>query len=137
MYLYNDNIIISSQINDSNIIFFILRIYFYLRYKYLNNLSNRDSVKFDEKYVKLITSLANLQTEVNAAKEAGVSIELYIVDVNVDSQVNADIMYDSEYFGGLYGSQTTTFEPAFFYNHEGEYKATVDFNDKNSTASSK
>jgi len=89
-----------------------------------------DEDNYDEKYVKLITSLANLQTEVNAAKEAGVSIELYIVDVNVDSQVNADIMYDSEYFGGLYGSQTTTFEPAFFYNHEGEYKATVDFNDK-------
>lgn len=89
-----------------------------------------DKDNYNEKYVTLITRLANLQAEVDAAKDRGIEIELYIVDVNVDSRINADIMYDTEYFGGLYSGSQEVFEPALFYNHEGEYKATVDFGDK-------
>ena len=89
----------------------------------------------NEKYTTIITRLADLQTEVNAAKEAGVSIELYIVDVNVDSKINADIMFDTDYFGGLYSSSQNQYSPAFFYNNEGEYQATVEINEKDMTIS--
>lgn len=94
-----------------------------------------DKDNYNKDYATLITRLANLQAEVNAAKEDCVSIELYIIDLNVDSRINADIMYDSEYFGGLYSESQETFAPAFFYNHEGEYQATVEISDRDMTIS--
>lgn len=94
-----------------------------------------DEENYDKRYTTIVERLANLQAEVNSAKAAGISIELYIVDVNVDSRVNADIMYDSTYFGGLYTESQETFQPAFIYNHEGEYQSTVEISERDMTIS--
>lgn len=88
-----------------------------------------DEDTYNKQYTSLITRLADLQYEINEAKEQGINIELYIVDVHVDSSVNAGIMTDTKYFGGLYSEASTTFEPAFFYNLEGEYKETITIGD--------
>lgn len=96
-----------------------------------------DEDVYNKQYTTLITRLADVQLKVNEAKAAGVNIELYVVDVNVDSRINVDIMYDTDYFGGLYSSNQTTFAPAFFYNLEGEFQTTVEIGGKDVTISTK
>ena len=88
-----------------------------------------DEDKYDEYYETLISRVAQLQYAVNKAKEAEVDVVLYIVDVNVDNQVNAGLMTDAaglheKGFSALYSSydESTTFEPALFYLNEGVVK---------------
>ncbi|MDE6656723.1 MAG: hypothetical protein K2J85_07015 [Anaeroplasmataceae bacterium] len=88
-----------------------------------------DEDNYNEDYVKLITRVAQLQYEVDKAKEKGISIELYIVDVSVDSNTNVDIFSDSN-FGGLYTDDRLSYEPAFIYIKSGDYQQKVEYEDE-------
>ncbi|HIT50438.1 MAG TPA: hypothetical protein IAD46_05365 [Candidatus Pelethenecus faecipullorum] len=84
----------------------------------------KDEDHYNKDYTTLITRLADLQYEINEAKQRGVNIELFIVDVDVDSSVNEGILSD-ELFGALCSESQDTYTPVFCYNQEGEYKSTV------------
>ena len=99
---------------------------------------------YGKDYETLITRVADLQLAVNAAKEKGVDVVLYIVDVNVDNGVNAALMTDAanlheDGFSAFYSSadESTVFEPAFFYLHEGEVKKNIDAESKKLVSTNK
>lgn len=83
-----------------------------------------DEDNYDEEYTKLCTRIADLQKAVNEAKAAGIDVELYIIDTNVDGGTNSEIKSDSNY--GALGEETNY--PLFIYMHNNEYKET--FEDK-------
>ena len=92
---------------------------------------------YGKDYETLITRVADLQLAVNEAVAEGIDVVLYIVDVNVDNQVNAGLMTDAaglheEGFGTFYTSydESTKFEPALFYLFEGEVKKNIDADNK-------
>lgn len=86
----------------------------------------KDEDNYDKDYVVLINRLAQLQLEVNKAKAKGTSIELYVIDVAVDSAVNAGIFSDST-FGGLISDDQVTYEPAFIYLKDGKYQQKIEY----------
>lgn len=86
----------------------------------------KDEDNYDKDYVVLINRLAQLQLEVNKAKAKGASIELYVIDVAVDSAVNAGIFSDST-FGGLISDDQVTYEPAFIYLKDGKYQQKIEY----------
>ena len=100
---------------------------------------------YGKDYETLITRVADLQLAVNAAnKEKGIDVVLYIVDVNVDNGVNAALMTDAanlheDGFSAFYSSadESTVFEPAFFYLHEGEVKKNIDAESKKLVSTNK
>lgn len=88
---------------------------------------------YGKDYEKLIERVTDLQIEINAAISKGVDVVLYIVDVNVDSRVNSALMTDAaklheDGFPAFYSTvdESTVFEPAFFYLHEGVVKENFD-----------
>ena len=96
-----------------------------------------DEENYDKNYETLITRIADLQFAVNEAAANGIHVVLYIVDVNVDNNVNAGLMTDAaglheDGFGSFYTSydESTTFEPALFYLYEGEVKKNIDADNK-------
>ena len=96
-----------------------------------------DEDNYNKDYETLITRIADLQLAVNEAASNGIDVVLYIVDVNVDNQVNAALMTDAaglheDGFGTFYTSydESTTFEPALFYLFEGEVKKNIDADNK-------
>ena len=96
-----------------------------------------DEENYDKNYETLITRIADLQLAVNEAAANGIHVVLYIVDVNVDNNVNAGLMTDAaglheDGFGSFYTSydESTTFEPALFYLYEGEVKKNIDADNK-------
>lgn len=102
--------------------------------------ADEEADNYNEEYDNLITYLADLQYEVNVAKENGVNIELFIVDVSIDNYSNVDILLDTTYFGGLYSSEQTIYTPALIYNQEGEFMSDVEIDEKSyiiSTAAEK
>lgn len=85
-----------------------------------------DADNYNEDYDTLITRLADLQYAVNQAKEKGVIIDLYIVDVSVDSSVNVGIVSDSD-FGALNSGSGDIYSPTFIYMSEGDFKSDVTY----------
>lgn len=85
----------------------------------------KDEDNYNKEYANLIKRIADLQYEINEAKAADISIELYIVDINVDSGANAGILSDSS-FGALNSGETSSHEPAFIFLQGGEFKETVE-----------
>lgn len=96
----------------------------------------KDTDNYNAKYTELITRLANLQYAVDQAQASDISVELYVVDVNVDSGVNSGILTDSDY-GALYSEESTTYEPAFIYINVDEYKEKVEYDGASYTISTK
>ncbi len=95
----------------------------------------KDEDNYDKNYSTLIDRLAQLQFEVNKAKNKGASIELYIIDVAVDSSVNAGIFSDSK-FGSLNSEDQVNYEPAFIYLKDGKYEQKIEYsNDSNNKES--
>ena len=99
---------------------------------------------YGKDYETLITRVADLQLAVNEAVKNGVDVVLYIIDVNVDNGVNAALMTDAanlheEGFGAFYSTadESTVFEPAFFYLHEGEVKKNIDAESKKLVSTNK
>lgn len=88
----------------------------------------KDEENYNKDYVELITRLAQLQLEVDKAKNKGGSVELYIVDVAVDNAINADILLDSS-FGAFYTEAASNYEPAFIYLKDGKYQQKVEYED--------
>lgn len=86
----------------------------------------QDEDTYNKDYVELMTRLADLQYTVNTAKAAGQSVELYVVDVHVDSAVNAGILSDSS-FGSLVSEDKVSYEPAFIYIEGDQFKAEVEY----------
>ncbi|MDE6661602.1 MAG: hypothetical protein K2J93_07250 [Anaeroplasmataceae bacterium] len=86
----------------------------------------KDEDHYKDIYTKLIKRLAELQLEVNKAKSKGVSIELYVIDVAVDSSTNSGILFDSK-FGALYSNDELNYEPAFIYLKDGKYQEKVEY----------
>ncbi|MBD5390890.1 hypothetical protein HDR67_02680, partial [bacterium] len=89
----------------------------------------KDEDNYNEDYVKLITRLADLQYQVDQAKAAGLSIELYVVDVSVDLATNVDILMDSQ-FGGFYSDDEGFYEPAFIFIKGDQFKSKVEYADE-------
>lgn len=95
-----------------------------------------DEDTYNKDYTELIRRVANFQNDVNEAKAKGINVELYIVDVRVDSSINADLLKDDSHFGGFYtDSEVTDYPPAFIYVYEGEFKDKMDGYDVVSTSS--
>lgn len=86
----------------------------------------KDEDNYNEDYDTLIARLADLQYEVNQAKERGIIVDLYIVDTDVDGQINAGIYTDSV-FGSLSSSNGA---PTFIYLFEGDFKDKLEDVDK-------
>ncbi|MDE5545867.1 MAG: hypothetical protein K2I88_00225 [Anaeroplasmataceae bacterium] len=89
----------------------------------------KDEDHYNKDYAELITRLAQLQLEVDKAKAKGVSVELYVVDVSVDSATNVSILMDST-FGGLYSEDALSYEPAFIYIKDGKYQQKIEYEDE-------
>lgn len=94
-----------------------------------------DEDNYKKEYETLISRVADLQFAIDEAMKADETIDvvLYIVDVNVDNQVNAALMTDAaglheDGFGTFYTSydESTKFEPALFYLYEGEVRKYID-----------
>lgn len=90
----------------------------------------KDEDHYNEDYVKLITRLADLQYTVNQAKDRGVDLEFYIVDVAVNNSTNAGILYDSQ-FGSLLTEDQSSYEPAFIYIKGEQFQQKVEYEDEN------
>lgn len=94
-----------------------------------------DEANYKEEYTKLISKVADLQYEVNLAKEADVSVELFIIDISVNSYINLEIFADST-FGAFDSSlNAAPYEPAFVYVEGDVFKEKVEFEDKKYTIS--
>lgn len=94
----------------------------------------KDENNYNEDYVKLITRLADLQYHVDQAKAAGVMLELYVVDVSVDSETNVDILMDSQ-FGSFYSEDEEYYNPAFIYIKGDQFKSKVEYEEESHTIS--
>ncbi|MCM1131282.1 MAG: hypothetical protein NC310_01020 [Roseburia sp.] len=87
-----------------------------------------DEEHYDKDYVELITRIAQLQYEIDKAKEKNVSVELYIVDVAVYNSSNSSILFDSA-FGSFYSDDELNYSPAFIYLKDGKYQQKVEYED--------
>ena len=120
----------NDEINEHVFIFAYDGNNFFADEEYVNQFEDAEynaQLKIYNEYVTLIKRVADLQIAINASKEAGVDVVLYIVDISVDNGVNAGVMLDSahlneEGFAPLYSSVEDNVEPAIFYLHEGVVK---------------
>lgn len=95
-----------------------------------------NDIDANEQHLAVITKLADLQYEVNQAKERGVKIDLFIVDLTIGA--NYEIAYDSN-FGGFYDSSidASQMEPMFALIEAGDYKAQVEIDSRKLSVSTK
>ncbi|MDE7263329.1 MAG: hypothetical protein K2N64_01530 [Anaeroplasmataceae bacterium] len=96
----------------------------------------KDEDYYNKDYVELITRIAQLQYHVDQAKSAGINMELYIVDVAVDSATNVGILNDST-FGAFYSDDMLNYEPAFIYMKNQAYQQKVEYGDESHIISTK
>ncbi len=89
----------------------------------------KDEDNYNEDYAKLITRLADLQYSVDQAKQRGVDLELYVVDVTVNSATNSGILYD-DLFGSLLSEDQSSYEPAFIYMKGDQFQSKVEYEDE-------
>lgn len=85
-----------------------------------------DKDHYQKEYTQLVTRLADLQYAVDEAKKLDISVELYVVDVNVDDRCNTGIFSDSE-FGAVQSSDSASYSPALVYLNDGEYKKEIEY----------
>ena len=122
----------NDEINEHVFIFAYDGSKFYADEEYLDQFEDAEynaQLKIYNEYVTLIKRVADLQIAINAAKESGVDVVFYIVDINVDNRANAGVMTDAaklheEGFSPLYLAldESTNVEPAIFYLNEGVVK---------------
>ena len=121
---------IENYIDDQNEFFKEYVIVFAYNPDYFNPYGDEENeIEADAQHLAVMTKLADLQYEVNEAKNRGVKIDFFIVDLTIGT--NSEIAYDSD-FGAFYtdGTEPETMNPMFALVEAGEYKAQVEINSK-------
>ncbi len=93
-----------------------------------------DSDNYSEEDENLLNRMINLQKTIDTQKKAGKDVELFIVDTKYSWNVNA---YTESLFGSLYTEDSSSFSPMLVYIENGEYAASYNANEYDSTAEDK
>ena len=93
-----------------------------------------DSDNYSEEDKNLLNGMIDLQKTIDTQKKAGKDVELFIVDTYYSWNVNA---YTESLFGSLYTEDSSSFSPMLVYIENGEYAASYNANEYDSTAEDK
>lgn len=93
-----------------------------------------DSDNYSEEDKNLLNGMIDLQKTIDTQKKAGKDVELFIVDTYYSWNVNA---YTESLFGSLYSEDSSSFSPMLVYIENGEYAASYNANEYDSTAEDK